>query len=128
MVSRIQGINGRPAVLPVEQMSQEVEIRFAVQPDDFGPLKNARALKDVAASRPTSLRLSTVYYDTQGLGFAKAGLSLRVRKIGRNYVQTWKSESTRALVSERGEYECKLPSPRPQLGSIPNPHIRERLQ
>jgi len=109
-------------------MSQEVEIRFAVQPDDLGRLKNARALKDVAAGRPSSFRLSTVYYDTQGLGFAKAGLSLRVRRIGRAYVQTVKNETTGALASERGEYECKLPSFKPRLASIPNPQIRERLQ
>src|SRR5262245_40458082 len=109
-------------------MSQEVEIRFAVQPDDLSRLKNARALKEITAGRPSSSRLSSVYYDTEGLGFAKAGLSLRVRKIGRAYVQTVKSETTGALASERGEYECKLPSPEPKLDSIPNLQIRERLQ
>jgi len=108
-------------------MSQEVEIRFAVQPDDLSRLKNARALKEITAGRPSSSRLSSVYYDTEGLGFAKAGLSLRVRKIGRAYVQTVKSETTGALASERGEYECKLPSPEPKLDSIPNLQIRERL-
>ncbi len=109
-------------------MSREIELRFAVAPDDLARLKNAHALKAVGAGRSATRRLSTIYYDTQKLGFAKAGLSLRVRKTGRSYVQTVKNETTGALASERGEYESKLPSPKPNLDSIPDDSMRERLR
>ena len=109
-------------------MSREIELRFAVAPDDLARLKNAHALKAVGAGRSATRRLSTIYYDTQKLGFANAGLSLRVRKTGRSYVQTVKNETTGALASERGEYESKLPSPKPNLDCIPDDSMRERLR
>src|SRR5215471_14245724 len=108
-------------------MSQEIEIRFAVKPDDLVRLGNAQALKGYAAGRPTTRRLSTVYYDTQNLALSKAGLSLRVRKTGRTYVQTVKNESTGALACERGEFESQIPSAEPRLDSIPDEEMRERL-
>jgi inorganic triphosphatase YgiF len=109
-----------------KDMSREIEIRFAVTPDDLARLKNVHALKAVGAGRSATRRLSTVYYDTQKLGFAKAGLSLRVRKTGRSYVQTVKNETTGALASERGEYESRLPSPKPNL-TIPSKRSSKRI-
>jgi triphosphatase len=106
---------------------QEIEIRFAVRPDDLARLSRSPAFDSLTAGRPATRRLSTVYYDTAELRFAKAGLSLRVRKSGRAYVQTVKNENSGMLASERGEYECKLPSAAPDLRFIPDPDLRERL-
>jgi len=108
-------------------MSQEIEIRFAVRPDDLARLGSPRALKGYASGRPTTRRLSTVYYDTQDLALSKAGLSLRVRKTGRIFVQTVKNESTGALASERGEFESEIPTAEPRLDSVPDEEMRERL-
>jgi inorganic triphosphatase YgiF len=109
-------------------MSQEIEIRFAAHPDDLARLAKADMLRGVAMGRAATRRLSSVYYDTKDLGFANAGLALRVRKIGRRYVQTVKNENTGTLLSERGEFECPLPSPEPDLRCVPDPDVRERLQ
>ena len=109
-------------------MSQEIEIRFAAHPDDLTRLARGGALSGVAVGRATTRRMSTIYYDTKDLGFAKAGLALRVRKIGRRHVQTVKNENSGNFASERDEYECPLPSAEPDLRFVPDAGVRERLQ
>lgn len=109
-------------------MSQEIEIRFAAHPDDLARLARGGALQGIAMGRAATRRMSTVYYDTPELGFAKAGLALRVRKIGRRHVQTVKNENSGTLASERAEYECPLPSALPDLRFVPDASVRERLQ
>jgi len=108
-------------------MSREVELRFSVRPEDFARLKKAQP-RGFAAGPPATRRLSSVYYDTPDFDFAKAGLSLRVRKVGRQYVQTVKDESAGALASERGEYECKIASAKPDLQFVPDAEARTQLQ
>ena len=109
-------------------MSLEIELRFDVGPDDLARLARTSQYAGLEVGEPATRRLSTVYYDTPEFRFAKAGLALRVRKSGRNYVQTVKSEATGPLDAERGEYESKLPSPSPDLRFIPDPDMREKLQ
>ena len=108
-------------------MPQEFEIRFAAQPDDLTRLARGTALNGVSAGRPKMRRLTSTYYDTPKLGFAKAGLSLRVRKTGGVYVQTVKTRSESTLADDRGEYESPLPSEKPDLRFVPDPDLRERL-
>ncbi len=63
-------------------MSREIELRFSVRPEDLARLKKAQP-RGFAARAARDAPLSTVYYDTPDFDFAKAGLSLRVRKTGR---------------------------------------------
>jgi len=108
-------------------MSHEIELRFSVRPEDFARLKKAQP-RGFDVGPPITRRLSTVYYDTPHFDFAKAGLSLRVRKNGRHYVQTVKDASTGALASERDEHECKIDSSEPDLQSVPDTDTRLQLQ
>src|SRR5262245_4339675 len=100
-------------------MPREIELRFSVRPEDLARLKKAQP-RGFEAGPPATRRLSSVYYDTPDYDFAKAGLSLRVRKAGRQYVQTVKDENAGALASERGEYECKINSAKPDLQFVPD--------
>ena len=109
-------------------MSQEMEIRFAASERDLVRIARGSALHGFAVGRAATRRLSTIYYDTPKLSFSKAGLSLRVRKTGRIYVQTVKDESSGALASERHEYACRLPTSRPDLTCVPDEGVRGRLQ
>ena len=108
-------------------MSREIELRFSIRPEDVARLKKAQPRGFVAGPLATR-RLSTIYYDTPDLEFAKAGLSLRVRKLGRQYVQTVKEESAGALASDRGEYESKIVSAKPDLQHVPDSKTRSQLQ
>lgn len=109
-------------------MSQEIEIRFAAPERDLLRIARGSTLHGFAVGRAATRRLSTIYYDTPELSLSKAGLSLRVRKNGRGYVQTVKGESSGALASERDEYECRVPSAEPDLNRIPDEAVRARLQ
>src|SRR5215203_2488264 len=108
-------------------MSREIELRFSVRPDDLARLKKAQPL-GFAAGPPATRRLTTVYYDTRDFDFAKAGLTLRVRKNGRTYVQTVKNENSGAVASVRGEFECMLSSSEPDLKVVSDAAARTQLQ
>ena len=71
-------------------MSQEVEIRLAARPDDLKRISQGRFVKKLSQGNAATRRYSTIYYDTPEFSLAKKGVSLRVRRSGRNYVQTIK--------------------------------------
>jgi inorganic triphosphatase YgiF len=108
-------------------MSREIELRFSIRPEDVARLKKAQP-RGFSAGPPDTKKLSSVYYDTPDFEFAKAGLSLRVRKLGRQYVQTVKDESTGALASDRAEYESKIGSSKPDLHNIPDSKARSQVR
>jgi len=78
-------------------------------------------LKRVLMAMPTvkseiRLKLVSTYYDTPMLALHRERLSFRVRKQGREFVQTVKAENpTQADVLERKEWEDHIPSKRPVL-------------
>lgn len=108
-------------------MSQEIEIRLAARPDDLRRLSQGRFVKNLSQGSAATRRYCTVYYDTPEFTLAKKGVSLRVRRTGRNYVQTVKEKSIGAIVSDRTEWEAPLPTPQPDLRFVPDPKTRERL-
>src|SRR4051812_41043754 len=101
-------------------MSRETEIRFTARAEELGQLLRDAALDGFAVGEAVTHRLNSLYYDTPELTLAKAGLSLRVRKNGRGYIQTVKDASSGALLSERSESECELPSAEPDMERIPD--------
>jgi triphosphatase len=78
-------------------------------------------LKRVLLAMPTvksevRLKLVSTYYDTPTLALHRERLSFRVRKQGREFVQTVKAENpTQADMLERKECEDHIPSKRPVL-------------
>jgi triphosphatase len=108
-------------------MSQEIEIRLSVHPDDLGKLAASALVRRFAQGSATTRRLSTLYYDTPDFAFARRGVSLRVRRQGKRFIQSVKEKNAGALLSERNEWEAPLPDARPDLRFIPDPDARERL-
>jgi triphosphatase len=108
-------------------MSQEIEIRLSARPDDLRRLSQRQFLKRLSQGNAKTRRYMSVYYDTPEFVLAGKGLSLRVRRSGRNYVQTVKEKNTGAVVSDRTEWEAPLPTAEPDLRFIPDPETRERL-
>ena len=109
-------------------MPQEIEIRFAAPERELKRIAKISVLEGFEVGRAATRRVSTIYYDTADLAFSKAGLSLRVRKNGRGFVQTVKEENSGALASERNECACDVPSAEPDLDRIPDEGVRARLQ
>ena len=109
-------------------MSQEIEIRFAAPERELRRIARASKLHGFQIGRARTKRLKTTYYDTPGLSFSKEGFSLRVRENGRGFVQTLKDQNLGALVSQRHEYECAIPTADPDLDLISEPVLRDRLK
>jgi triphosphatase len=69
-----------------------------------------------AVKSEVRLKLVSTYHDTPALALHRERLSFRVRKQGREFVQTVKAENpTQADVFERKEWEDHIPSKRPVL-------------
>lgn len=91
----------------------ETELKFLVEP---GALSRLRAQPLLSGPRWEE-RLRSVYFDTSRGDLRDAGLSLRVRKVGATFVQTVKECGSPAGFA-RGEWECPVPSARPDLAAL----------
>lgn len=83
----------------------EIELKLALPPAQV-----ARFLRLMARRRPpTRQALVTRYYDTPAFELAGLGVALRLRRVGRRWVQTLKTEGARGGgLSRREEHECPV--------------------
>lgn len=88
---------------------REVELKLAVAAADLARLR--RRLRRFGRARVE--RIETVYHDTADFALAARGIALRVRRAGRRWLQTLKTEAGATALSRRGEWE--MPAPRGRL-------------
>lgn len=69
---------------------KEIELKLEVSPDVLDELKRGRALQRFTGGRAVTKPLLSIYFDTPDQALRKAKISLRVRKVGRSWVQTAK--------------------------------------
>jgi len=95
----------------------EVEIKLALDPAGVGRLARHRQLAGVPSE---ARRMHSVYLDTPDWDLMTRGVALRVRRAGRQWLQTLKvaTESVGAL-SRRPEWEVPLPRGHHDLGCFP---------
>jgi inorganic triphosphatase YgiF len=103
---------------PVGQ-DTEVELKLSGQPEALETIFASPTICDKSTGRGVTRRLENVYYDTHDQRLRARGLAFRVRRHGRRYVQTLKSNDTEGLVSYRGEWETPLASSEPDLAVLP---------
>ena len=92
----------------------EIELKLAVRPQDLERLR--RALSAWGPGRRQRLR--THYVDTPERLLAQHGVALRLRRIGRGWVQTLKARGSGGALSVRGEWETPLTAPTVDLGRL----------
>lgn len=97
---------------------QEIELKLllpAVQTDAFRKrMARRRTVK------PVEQDLLTIYFDTPDFALAKAGMALRVRRDGRRWLQTLKTEGDRhGGLSRRLEYEMAVGKGVPDWSRFP---------
>jgi inorganic triphosphatase YgiF len=85
----------------------EVELKLAVAASGLPRLR--RGLDRFGP--PLRTHVETIYYDTRDDLLAANGFALRLRRIGRRWVQTLKSEADAAALARRGEWEWPLAQP-----------------
>ncbi|HEY4164219.1 MAG TPA: CHAD domain-containing protein [Dongiaceae bacterium] len=73
-------------------------------------------------------KLHTTYFDTPDKWLAKRGMALRVRRVGRKYIQTLKAPAVGAAGTQTYlEVEAEIKRPQPELQAIDDEAIRRRL-
>lgn len=95
----------------------EIELKLALPPDQA-----ALFLKRMARRRsvPVQHDLVTRYFDTPDFALSAQGIALRVRKYGRRWLQTLKTEGERqGGLSRRAEYEMAIPGGKPDWSRFP---------
>ena len=97
----------------------EIELKLSGQPEALELIFASPTICDKSTGRGVTRRLENVYYDTHDQRLRARGLAFRVRRHGRSYVQTLKSNDTEGLVSYRGEWETPLTSSEPDLAVLP---------
>lgn len=87
---------------------QEIELKLALPPGEADAFLKRMARRRTA---PLEQALVTLYFDTPDFALSAAGVALRVRRVGRRWLQTLKTEGERTGgLSRRIEYEMPVRS------------------
>ncbi len=92
----------------------EVELKLAATTSDMLLVKQA-LLGMAGRERAARTTLTSTYYDTADGKLQRQGLTLRVRKENRRYVQTVKTAEAAGVPFARGEWEDVITGDRPDL-------------
>lgn len=88
---------------------REVELKLQVPAAALAAVERA-VVGDATGEGAARVRLQAIYFDTPDGRLAAAGLALRLRKEGRQWVQTLKAGSAHGL--ERAEHALRVAAPR----------------
>jgi triphosphatase len=102
----------------------EIELKLAV--DAKGLAQVRRTSFWSGPVRAQTKVLDSVYFDTVGHDLRACRFSLRLRKVGRRFRQTFKASGAGGYF-ERREFENDLSENKPDLSAIDDPTVRLRL-
>ncbi len=108
--------------------NREAELKFELQLSEIDRLRNHATLRDLTVGRATTRTLVSIYYDTEDDALFNVGLSLRVRKVGRKWVQTVKrGKPIPGGLSPPIELEAPVPIFEPRFDAISDLKIAEEI-
>ncbi|MBI5437229.1 MAG: CHAD domain-containing protein [Nitrosomonadales bacterium] len=90
-------------------MSFEAELKLRIVPEHLDRLKRHPLLKKLSGVRGTTRKLYSVYYDTPDLELRQRAMTLRLRHIGKQWVQTLKTGGrVQAGLHQRNKWEAPV--------------------
>jgi len=109
-------------------MNGEVELKLLIAPTDIWRLQRHPLLKVLTRRKLPAQKLLSVYYDTPDLALRKHRVAVRLRRVGRHWLQTVKAEgSVAAGLHERPEWESETAENTLDFNAIPDPKLRKFL-
>ncbi len=99
-------------------VEKEIELKFTVEADELKGIRTAPVLRKLAVDRATTRTLRSIYFDTLDHALRRARTSLRVRRVGGQWIQTVKIRNTLVGgLSQALEIEAPVdhPVPEPKL-------------
>tara|TARA_R110000787_G_scaffold267457_1_gene373804 strand:- start:127 stop:1683 length:1557 start_codon:yes stop_codon:yes gene_type:complete len=110
-------------------VNREIELKGTIRFEHLDRVKNLPAIKKRTVGRAKSKKLVTVYFDTPDHALRRLGLSLRVRKVGRAYVQCVKQAHKKlGGILVRTEWEGPVPSQDPAISVIEDKALRRQIR
>jgi len=105
-------------------MANEVELKLRIAAPDILRLKHHPGIKVVQVGKPRTRHLLSIYYDTPQLTLLDLGISLRVRRISGNWIQTVKGKGEAlAGLHQRQEFEDVIAFGHPDFSKIIDPEL-----
>lgn len=109
--------------------NREIELKATIGPEQLDKVKDLPAIKKRTVGRAQSKKLVTVYFDTPDHELRQQGLSLRVRKVGRAYVQCVKQAHKKlGGILVRTEWEGPVPDQNPAISVIEDKALRRQIR
>ncbi|MGA8148999.1 MAG: CHAD domain-containing protein [Gallionellaceae bacterium] len=91
-------------------MAVETELKLSIAPEQLNRLRRHPSLKALATTRAATCKLHNIYYDTPALDLHRGAMALRLRRVGKGWLQTLKSGgSVQAGLHLRNEWETPVP-------------------
>lgn len=117
-------------------MSIETELKLRISPEHLARLKRHPLLRALSVGRSTTRKLHSVYFDTPDLYLHEHAMALRLRRTGRDWVQTLKGGGeVQTGLHQRNEWETVVSgemldfSALETSGAMHLPkHVRKELQ
>src|SRR5437016_4289529 len=108
-------------------MPAEIELKLAIDPKHAVRVASLPALQ-ARAGRPTTQKLTSIYFDTPENALLRDGWALRLRRAGRAWVQTLKGEGHAAGgLHAREESEHAIATSELDLYRVESGELRKRL-
>lgn len=92
-------------------MPTEVELKITLDPASAKQVMTAAALAELRVARGRTETLVSIYYDTPGESLAAAGIALRLRRVGRRWLQTIKRKAGPEAGGLFANHELEIPAP-----------------
>ena len=100
-------------------MNNEVELKLSIDKKHASRLRKQAVIIDSSISKPTTHKLTNIYFDTPDLKLLDAGITLRLRHKSRSWIQTIKlAGNATAGLHERPEWEDLVVSSHPDFTKI----------
>jgi inorganic triphosphatase YgiF len=107
-------------------MGDEIELKFLIASDEVRRFQRHPLVKALTRQKLPPQRLLSIYYDTPDCALRERRIALRLRRVGRRWIQTVKTEGrVSAGLHERPEWECETAKDRFAFAAIPDPAVRE---
>jgi triphosphatase len=107
---------------------KELELKLVLTPEELRRVDAHPALDDLTVGRPVTRTLRSIYFDTPDHRLRAQGISLRLRAVGDQWVQTVKGgQGVKNGVSNPDELEVVVARPEPDLAAIDDIRVRRAI-
>jgi inorganic triphosphatase YgiF len=108
---------------------RELELKVEFADRDMRGIEADRRLSQFAVGKPETCTLRSIYFDTPDQRLRSKGLSLRLRRVGRRWVQTVKADTgVKAGLSNPIEVEGEVHGTEPELRSVRHRTMRKQIK